>query len=101
MPLTRSTRTAMRKCTIMLSLFDLAPGGVYHAVPVASNAVRSYRTISPLPDTSGGLFSAALSIGLRLPAVSRRRISVEPGLSSIYQKIYCNHPTVWQGELYT
>ena len=30
-------------------LFGLAPGGVYHAVPVAGNAVRSYRTLSPLP----------------------------------------------------
>ena len=31
------------------SLFGLAPGGVYHAVAVTSRAVRSYRTISPLP----------------------------------------------------
>ena len=30
-------------------LFGLAPGGVYHAVPVAGDAVRSYRTLSPLP----------------------------------------------------
>jgi hypothetical protein len=30
-------------------LFDLAPGRVYHAAPVTSHAVRSYRTISPLP----------------------------------------------------
>src|SRR5688500_19476291 len=30
-------------------LFGLAPGGVYHAVPVARSAVRSYRTLSPLP----------------------------------------------------
>ena len=30
-------------------LFGLAPGGVYLAVTVTSNAVRSYRTISPLP----------------------------------------------------
>ena len=30
-------------------LFGLAPGGVYPAVPVTTNAVRSYRTISPLP----------------------------------------------------
>ena len=30
-------------------LFGLAPGGVYPAVSVARNAVRSYRTISPLP----------------------------------------------------
>ena len=31
------------------SLFGLAPGGVCHAVGVATRAVRSYRTISPLP----------------------------------------------------
>jgi len=32
------------------SLLGLAPGGVYHARPVAGAAVRSYRTLSPLPD---------------------------------------------------
>ncbi len=31
------------------SLFGLAPGGVCHAVRVAADAVRSYRTLSPLP----------------------------------------------------
>jgi len=31
------------------SLFGLAPGGVCHAGPVARPAVRSYRTLSPLP----------------------------------------------------
>ena len=30
-------------------LFGLAPGGVYHAAIVANRAVRSYRTLSPLP----------------------------------------------------
>ena len=30
-------------------LFGLAPGGVYRAVPVTGDAVRSYRTLSPLP----------------------------------------------------
>jgi hypothetical protein len=30
-------------------LFDLAPGGVCHAAAVTSRAVRSYRTVSPLP----------------------------------------------------
>ena len=30
-------------------LLGLAPGGVYRAVPVAGDAVRSYRTLSPLP----------------------------------------------------
>src|SRR5690606_252299 len=30
-------------------LFGLAPGGVYLATPVSGRAVRSYRTLSPLP----------------------------------------------------
>ena len=34
------------------SLFGLAPGGVFHAGGVATAAVRSYRTFSPLPDPS-------------------------------------------------
>src|SRR6202020_560635 len=33
----------------LASLFGLAPGGVCRAVGVATFAVRSYRTISPLP----------------------------------------------------
>ena len=33
----------------MPSLFGFAPSGVYLAVDVAANAVRSYRTLSPLP----------------------------------------------------
>ena len=36
----------------MPSLFGFAPGGVYRAAPVASRAVRSYRTLSPLPRVS-------------------------------------------------
>lgn len=53
-------------------LFGLAPGGVYPAIAVASDAVRSYHTISPLPATkaTGGIFSAALSVGFRLPGVT-------------------------------
>src|SRR5580704_3515482 len=31
------------------SLFGLAPGGVCRAADVAAGAVRSYRTVSPLP----------------------------------------------------
>jgi hypothetical protein len=55
-------------------LFGLAPGGVCHAAPVASRAVVSYTTVSPLPVPSrviGGLFSVALSVASRRPAVSR------------------------------
>ena len=33
----------------MRPLFGLASGGVCRAVPVARSAVRSYRTVSPLP----------------------------------------------------
>jgi len=59
------------------SLFGLAPDGVFRAVAVASDAVRSYRTFSPLPDPGfiraiGGSFSVALSVASRLPGVTWR-----------------------------
>jgi len=68
-------------------LFGLAPGGVYRAAAVAGSAVRSYRTLSPLPGRRrsgrpGGLLSVALSLGSPPPGVTRHRVSVEPGLSS-------------------
>ena len=48
-------------------LFGFAPGGVCRAASVAGSAVRSYRTVSPLPRSNathrGGLFSVALSLG--------------------------------------
>ncbi len=75
--------TALPHCWGAGSLFGLAPGGACHAVPVASDAVRSYRTLSPLPDTrSGGLLSVALSLGSPPAGVTRRHVVVEPGLSS-------------------
>ena len=41
------------------------------ATPVASRAVRSYRTFSPLPSQKlGGFLSAALSVGSRPPGVT-------------------------------
>ena len=46
------------------------------ATPVTSRAVRSYRTFSPLPNPfiemkkSGGILSAALSVGSRPPGVT-------------------------------
>jgi len=66
------------------SLFGLAPGGVCRAVCVATSAVRSYRTVSPLPRLTpiGGLLSVALSLGFPPADVIRHRVSVEPGLSS-------------------
>jgi hypothetical protein len=64
-------------------LFGLAPGGVCPAAAVTGSAVRSYRTVSPLPGMKpGGLFSVALSLRSPSPDVIRHRFSVEPGLSS-------------------
>ena len=88
--LKQPTRTSVqdRTCCIRqrVSLHSLAPDGVYHARSVASSAVRSYRTFSPLPacpfSASGGLFSVALSLGLPPPGVTRHPDPVEPGLSS-------------------
>ena len=53
-------------------LFGLALGGVYLATPVASCAVRSYRTLSPLPKLKnlGGLLSVALSMDSHPPGVT-------------------------------
>src|SRR5439155_10625944 len=42
-------------------LCALAPGGACRVARVATGAVRSYRTVSPLPAFPGGLFAVALS----------------------------------------
>ncbi len=59
----------------IVPLFGLAPDGVYPATPVARCAVRSYRTISPLPafpfpETTGGIFSVALSVDSHPPGIT-------------------------------
>ena len=41
-------------------------------------AVRSYRTISPLPTEVGGIFSAALSVGFHPPGVTWHSILRSP-----------------------
>ena len=57
-----------------IPLFGLASGGVYLAIDVTINAVRSYRHLFTLTSFSiteiGGIFSVALSVGLRLPGVT-------------------------------
>jgi len=65
-------------------LFDLAPGGVYHATSVTSCAVRSYRTFSPLPAISGRRYIFCGTF--RRLAPPRHYLApcpMEPGLSSI------------------
>jgi len=66
----------------LLSLFGLAPGGVFHAFFVTKKPVCSYHTFSPLP-RSGGLFSVALSLRFPSPDVIWHRVLIEPGLSSL------------------
>ena len=44
-----SAETRLRTCVRVPPLFGLAPGGVYPAIVVTDDAVRSYRTLSPLP----------------------------------------------------
>ena len=69
----------------------LAPSGVCRAPLVTEGAVRSYRTVSPLPsaEASGGLFSVALSFesprlavsqhpALRSPDFPRRDLATPP-----------------------
>ena len=46
--------THLLPCGNVPPLFGLAPGGVYRASPVASAPVRSYRTLSSLPDPASG-----------------------------------------------
>src|SRR5207302_1799304 len=52
-------------------LCALAPGGACRAARVTTGAVRSYRTVSPLPAFAGGLFSVALSRELPRLAVGQ------------------------------
>ena len=44
-----ATYPGAARVTPIAPLFGLAPSGVYPAVGVTTHAVRSYRTISPLP----------------------------------------------------
>ena len=63
------------------NLFGLAPGGVYLAIFVTKNAVRSYRTLSPLPV----YWRSTLCCTSRQSKLPRRYLApypMEPGLSS-------------------
>ena len=56
--------------TNLLSYLVLHRMGFTLPQTVTSCAVRSYRTLSPLPVETGGLLSAALAVSSRCPAVS-------------------------------
>ncbi len=78
----------------MPSLFGLAPDGACHAFDITAQAVRSYRTFSPLPPCGSGIFSVALSLGSLRPGVTRRPVSMEPGLSSLSLAKKRDRPTI-------
>jgi hypothetical protein len=63
-----------------ISLFGLAPHGVYPAPSVAVGAVRSYRTVSPLPSGPFGSRKAVCSLW-HFP--SRRRDRGLPGMPPV------------------
>ncbi len=65
----------------LVPLFGLAPDGVYPATAVASRAVRSYRTISPLPRKGRCIFCGTFR-RLTPPRGYLASCPVEPGLSS-------------------
>jgi len=73
----------MLQIKLLAPLFGLAPSGVYPATVVTNSAVRSYRTISPLPVL---LHRRYIFCGtFRRLAPPRRYLAlypVEPGLSS-------------------
>jgi len=93
---TRPTDRPRRACAPASFLFGFAPGGACLATDVAASAVRSYRTLSPLPsaEASGGLLSVALSLGSPPPDVIRRRVRMEPGLSSVREN--SGRPANWR-----
>src|SRR5215472_16265592 len=82
--LTRPTRTATRKRARRRPYLVLLPVGL--AVPPSLPRTRCALTAPFQPCRTfrvlGGVISVALSLGSPPPAVSRHRVSVEPGLSS-------------------
>ena len=81
--------------SVTVPLFGLAPGGVYPATPVTWSAVRSYRTISPLPAPRKVLRRYLFCGTFRRLAPPRRYLApcpVEPGLSSVPES---ETATVW------
>ena len=78
-------------------LFGLAPGGVYTAGPVTRDAVRSYRTISPLPAVRQAVYFL-----LHWP--SAHAAQVLPGTSPCGARTFLDIPmdtaTVWPTPLF-
>jgi len=67
-----------RPYSVLLPVGFTVPPALPQARCALTAPFHPYRTRSG----HGGLFSVALSLGLRLPDVIRHRMSMEPGLSS-------------------
>ena len=104
--LARPTRTAARRPACgrnrAPSLLGLAPGGVCPAASVARGAVRSYRTLSPLPWPIGrNQMTRAVCFLWHFPWGRPRRVL--PGTVSPWSPDFppsicmkSGHPTVWR-----
>src|SRR5688572_11004589 len=80
---------------VATSLFGLAPGGVCRAVRVATSAVRSYRTVSPLPSPLLALGRFAFCCTFRRLTPPRGYLAPcpqEPGLSSTFREKCSDRP---------
>ena len=84
LPGSRADHTCETKLTA--PLFGLAPDGVCPATSVTGSAVRSYRTISPLPEGYKARWRYIFCGTFRRLAPPRRYLAscpAEPGLSSL------------------
>ena len=96
----RSRLNASGRCAAPLSsqrplpsLFGLAPCGVYHAFALADEAVRSYRTFSPLPGLALRSIRRYLLCGTgRLQALTPESRTLSGTLSCGVRTFLSRHP---------
>ena len=90
--LKRPTRRHLRAagCRWHVSLFGLAPEGVYRAAHVTADAVRSYRTLSPLPAAGTNPVTSAVCFLLHFP--STRAAQALPGLLPCGARTFLERP---------
>ncbi len=105
--LARPTRTAARKCALparadIPSLLGLAPGGVYLATRVTAGAVRSYRTLSPLPQSGRGASLRRFAFCGTVPGVAPAGRYPAPyfrGARTFLPSFpKSGHPAIWRGQ---
>src|SRR5262249_29891957 len=75
-------RTPRRPYSVLLPVGFAVPPALPQARCALTAPFHPYRSLLASGDGRGGLFSVALSLGLRPPDVIRHRMSMEPGLSS-------------------